>query len=149
MKVILKQDYKGLGKNESLVEVNDGFARNFLIPRGIAVEANPSNISVMRNRSAAELSQKKKEETNAKKLSGILEGAALEIPSKAGENGKLFGSVTAKDISDAIRQKFDIDIDKRKIIMEDTIKSLGEYKIAVKLHSGVDTQLMVKITRLL
>ena len=145
MKVILKEDVKGLGSKESLVNVSDGYARNYLIPRGLAVEATSVNMNVMKTKKEAEKSKKDRELAQAKELAEKLKNGEVVIKAKAGENGKLFGSITGKDISDYLKKNHKFDIDKKKIALSDSIKALGTYEAEVKLYSGVSTKLTVKI----
>ena len=145
MKVILKEDVKGLGSKESLVNVSDGYARNYLIPRGLAVEATSVNMNVMKTKKEAEKSKKDRELAQAKELAEKLKNVEVVIKAKAGENGKLFGSITGKDISDYLKKNHKFDIDKKKIALSDSIKALGTYEAEVKLYSGVSTKLTVKI----
>ena len=133
MKVILKQDVKGLGKKESMVEVSDGYARNFLMPRNLAVEASATNINVMKTRKEAEKTKKDRELAQAKELAEKIKDINVMIRTKAGESGKLFGSITSKDIADKLKADFKLDIDKKKIVLEDALKSLGTTKLEVKL----------------
>lgn len=144
MKVILKQDVKGLGKMEDLVNVSDGYARNFLFPRGLAAEANAGNINVMNTKKQAEKSKKDRELAQAKELALKVKETVVIIKSKSGENGKLFGSITSKDISDKLKSDFNIDIDKKKIVLPDPIKSLGTTEVEVKLYPEVSAKLTVK-----
>ena len=145
MKVILKQDIKGLGKKESMVEVSDGYARNYLLPKGLAVEANISNINVMNTKKQAEKMKKDKELANAKELAAKIKEITVVIKAKAGENGKLFGSITSKDIADKLKNDFGIDLDKRKLVMPEPLKGLGTYEIEAKLYPEVSSKLTVKI----
>ncbi len=145
MKVILKQDVKGLGKKEDLVNVSDGYARNFLFPRGLADEANASNINIMNTRKEAEKSKKNRELTHAKEQAKKLGDLEVVIKAKSGENGKLFGSITSKDISDKLKADFKIDIDKKKIVLPDALKATGTFEIDVKLYPEVSGKLKVKI----
>ncbi len=145
MKVILKQDVKGLGKKEDLVNVSDGYARNFLFPKGMAVEASASNINVMNTRRDAEKSKKDRELAHAKALAEKVKETVVVIKTKAGENGKLFGSITSKDISDKLKSDFSLDIDKKKINLPEAIKSLGELTVDVKLYPEVSAKLAVKV----
>jgi ribosomal protein L9 len=145
MKVILKQDVKGLGKKEDLVNVSDGYARNFLFPRNMAVEANASNINVMNTRKDAEKSKKDRELAHAKELAAKFKDIVVVIKTKAGENGKLFGSITSKDIADKLKADFKLDIDKKKIVMVDSLKSLGTTEVEVKVYPEVSAKLTVKI----
>lgn len=144
MKVILKQDVKGLGKKEDMVNVSDGYARNFLFPRGLAAEASASNINVMNTKKEAEKSKKDRELAHARELAAKVGETTVVIKSKAGENGKLFGSITSKDISDRLKADFNLDIDKKKIVLPDTIKSLGTIEVEVKLYPEVSAKLTVK-----
>lgn len=145
MKVILKQDVKGLGKSEQMVNVSDGYARNFLIPRGMAVEASSTNINVMKTRQEAEKSRKDRELAHAKELAAKLENVTVVISAKAGENGKLFGSITSKDITDKLKSQHKLDVDKRKLQLEEAIKALGTTEIEVRLYPEVSAKLTVKI----
>lgn len=145
MKVILKQDVKNLGKKNTLVNVSDGYARNFLIPKGLAAEASTSAINEMKMRKGAEKSKKENELANAQKLSEKINGITMTFHSKAGDNGKLFGSITSKDIADKLQKELKIKVDKRKIVLSDAIKSLGVYDIEVKLHPGVSSTLKVQV----
>jgi large subunit ribosomal protein L9 len=144
MKVILKQEVKGLGKKEDMVNVSDGYARNFLFPRGLAAEASASNINVMNTKKEAEKSKKDRELAQARELAAKVGQTTVVIKSKAGENGKLFGSITSKDISDKLKADFNLDIDKKKIVLPDTIKSLGSIEVEVKLYPEVSAKLTVK-----
>jgi len=145
MKVILKQDVKGLGKKEDLVNVSDGYARNFLFPRGLAVEATAANINIMNTRKEAEKSRKDRELANARELAKKLGGLEVVIKAKSGENGKLFGSITSKDISDKLKADFNIDIDKKKIVLPEALKSTGVFELDVKLYPEVSGKLKVRI----
>lgn len=145
MKVILKQDVKGLGKAEDLVNVNDGYARNFLFPRGLAAEANASNINIMNTKKEAEKSRKDRELAQAKELAARLKDVVVTIRTKSGDNGKLFGSITSKDISDQLKKSYMIDIDKKKMVLPEPIKSIGNFEIEVKLYPEVTGKLAVKI----
>ncbi|ANX02499.1 50S ribosomal protein L9 [Thermoclostridium stercorarium] len=145
MKVILMQDVKNLGKKNTLVEVSDGYARNYLIPKGLAKEATPSAINEMKMREKAEKAKKENELANARKLAEKLNGAVITFAAKAGDNGKLFGSITAMDISEKLEKDLNVQIDKRKIVLADAIKSLGVYDIELKLHTGVSAVIKVQV----
>jgi large subunit ribosomal protein L9 len=144
MKVILKQDVKGLGKKEDMVNVSDGYARNFLFPRGLAAEASASNINVMNTKKEAEKTRKDRELAHAKELAAKVKEITVTIKSKAGENGKLFGSITSKDICDRLKADFNLDIDKKKLVLPEPIKALGTTEVEVKLYPEVSTKLTVK-----
>ncbi|NJD02408.1 MAG: 50S ribosomal protein L9 [Ruminiclostridium sp.] len=145
MKVILKQDVKGLGRKEDMVNVSDGYARNFLFPRNIAVEASATNINVMNTKKDAEKSKKDRELAHARVLAAKVRDAVVVIKAKAGENGKLFGSITSKDIADKLKSDYKLDIDRKKIVMHDALKTLGTTELDVKLYPEVSTKLTVKI----
>jgi len=145
MKVILKEDVKGLGKKESMVDVSDGYARNFLIPKGLAVEANSSNINIMQTKKEAEKVKKEKELQQAKELAEKLKTVTVVFKTKAGESGKLFGSITSKDVADKLLKDHKLDIDKKKIHMPDSLKALGTYEAEVKLYPGVTGKLSIKV----
>ncbi|RCX21029.1 LSU ribosomal protein L9P [Anaerobacterium chartisolvens] len=145
MKVILKQDVKGLGKKESMVEASDGYARNYLLPRGLAVEASASNINVLNSKKDSERTKKERELAAAKLVAEKIKDIVVVIKSKAGENGKLFGSITSMDISSRLKKDFGLDIDKKKIQLHDSIKTLGTAEVEVKIYSEVSAKLKVKI----
>jgi len=145
MKLILTQDVKGLGKKDDIVNVSDGYARNFLLPRNLAVEATAGNINIMNAKKEAEKKKMEKELAEAKATAQKLSNMTIVFKTKAGENGKLFGSITSKDIADKMKQTYNIDIDKKKISMTDAIKSLGTTEVEVKLYPGVSAKLTVKV----
>lgn len=145
MKVILKQDVHNLGKKNAMVNVNDGYARNFLIPRGLAIEANAVAVNEMKMRENAEKTKKDQEMARAKKVAEKISGIVLTIRSKAGDSGKLFGSVTSMDISEKLEKDYKIQVDKRKIVLPEAIKTLGTYEIELKLYAGVSSTLKVQI----
>ena len=144
MEVILKQDVKGLGKKGQLVNTSDGYARNFLFPKGLAAEANAQAMSELKNKEDAERYRIKTETAAAKAAAERIEGKTIRISAKAGQNGKLFGSVTAKEIAETLKSTFDVSVDKRKITVEE-IKQYGTYEFEVKLYPGVSTQLYVLV----
>ncbi len=145
MKVILKQDVEKLGKKEDLVEVNNGYARNYLIPRGLAAEANAKNINIMKSKKNAEMAKKQKEMEGSKELAARIEGNTVTIKVKAGENGKLFGSITSMDIAEAMNKALGVNVDKKKISISEPIKTLGVADVEVRLHQGVHANLSVKV----
>lgn len=145
MKVILKQDVKNLGKKDQMVETSDGYARNYLIPKGLAEEATAANINIMNMKKEAEKTKKDRELAHARVLAEKLKEITVVIKAKAGENGKLFGSITSKDISDKLKQDFKLDIDKKKINLPDALKSLGTTEVEVRLYPQVASKLTVKI----
>ncbi len=147
MKVILTQDVKSQGKKDDVIEVNDGYARNFLIPRKLAIEATKSNMNELSNKKAAESFKAQQELEKAKEQGEKLKGKTVTIYQKTGAGNKLFGSVTAKEISEAIKSATGIDVDKKKIVIADTIKSLGEYEVELKLHVNVHVKMNVVIAQ--
>lgn len=144
MNVILKQDVKGLGKAGEKVKASDGYARNFLFPKGLAVEANAQALTEYKNSEASKQHKKEVEVQNANDAKALLDGKAVFVKAKAGQNGKLFGSVTSKDISAAIKEQLSVDIDKRKINIAD-IKNFGSYKAEIKLYPNISASLTVEV----
>ena len=144
MKVILLQDVKGTGKKGELVNVSDGYARNFLLPKKVAKEATAQAMSELKNREAAEKHRIDMEIAAAKASAEKLEGKTVRLTAKAGANGKLFGSVTPKDVAAAIAQQFSIELDKRKVVVED-IKAFGTYPVEVKLYNGISAAMFVMV----
>lgn len=145
MKVILLEDVKKLGKKGDLVDVSDGYARNFLFPRNLAKEATEGSLKQLKQVKDAIAKKKQKELEQAKELAKVLSNTTVTLKVKAGEQGKLFGSVTSKDISEALKKQYNIEVDRRKIELQEPIKSLGSYKVDVKLAPEVDAKLSVKI----
>ncbi|MDA8442795.1 MAG: 50S ribosomal protein L9 [Peptococcaceae bacterium] len=145
MKVILKVDVKTLGKKGSVIEVAEGYGRNYLLPRGLALEASGGNVKILEQKNAAEARKKAEEIAALKELAEKLDKLDVIIATKVGEAGKLFGSVTSKEIADILEKKHGIKLDKRKIELKESIKSLGVYNLAVKLHAEVQTTLKVTI----
>ena len=148
MKVILLQDVKSQGKKDDVIEVNDGYARNFLFPRKLAIEANKSNMNELGNRKAAENFKAEQELKKAKEQGEILSGKTVTIYQKTGAGDKLFGSVTSKDVSEALTMQHHIKIDKKKFVMPDGIKTLGTTVVDIKVHAGVTAKLKVEVTEL-
>jgi large subunit ribosomal protein L9 len=145
MKVILKADVKGLGKKDSMVEVSDGYARNFLIPKGLAIEATTTNINEMKNKNESDRMKKERELAKAKEMAEKIKNITLVFKAKASEGGKLFGSITNKDVADKLKADFKLDVDKKQIILEDAIKSLGTTEANIKLYPEVSAKLKIKI----
>lgn len=145
MKVILKQDVKSLGKKGELVNASDGYARNYLFPKGLAVEANASAMNDFNNKESAKKFHKAEEIKAAQELANKLEGKTFKLTAKAGANGKLFGSVTSKDVSKKIKDDLNTDIDKRKIVMQD-IKAFGTVQAEVKVYQGISAKIFVQVT---
>ncbi|MBR7082194.1 MAG: 50S ribosomal protein L9 [Oscillospiraceae bacterium] len=133
MKVILQQDVKGQGKKGQMIEASDGYARNFLIPKKLAVPATADNLNTMRLQEKAKQAQIEREKEEAREIVKKLESCVVKIASKAGAGGKLFGSVTTKEISDALREQFDINIEKQKIVQPEPIKAFGSYEVKCRM----------------
>lgn len=145
MKVILTEDVPNLGKKGSVANVSDGYARNYLFPRKLAVEANKANMDKLNKEKAAEEERVRHEMNEARVLAKRLENIEVTLKVKAGENGKLFGSVTSKDIADAIKEQHGIDLDKRRIDLKDAIKTTGVFEMSVKLYQGIDADIKVRV----
>lgn len=144
MKVILKQDVKGQGKKGQLVQVSDGYARNFLLPRGLAVEADSQAMNDLKNKESAQQYHLKVEKEEAQEAAAKLAGNAVKVTARAGQNGKLFGSVTSKEVAEALNRQFGVTVDKRKIVMTD-IKAFGSYEAEVKFPQGVTAKVTVMV----
>ena len=144
MKVVLKQDVKSLGKKGELVTVSDGYARNFLFPKNLASEANAQAMSELKNKEQAEKYRIETETAAAKAAAAKIEGKTVKVVAKAGQNGKLFGSVTSKEVAAQIKADFGVELDKRKVDVED-IKSFGTYPVTVMLNHGVTASLYVQV----
>ena len=145
MKVILLENIKGVGKKDDIINANDGYARNFLFPKNKAVEANATNLAKLKAKQNSENHKKEVEKSKAEKLKANLENISLRIEVKAGENGKIFGGVTAKEVSDELKKQKNIDIDKKKILLKETIKTVGIFNVDVKLYEGVIGKIKVNI----
>lgn len=145
MKVILKADIKGVGKKDEVINASDGYARNFLFPKNLAVEANAENMSKLKAKQDSNAYKKSQEKEEAKKIAEKLSKILLKIPVKAGENGKIFGGVSAKEISDLLKKEYKIEIDKKKIELKETIKTLGIRTITIKLYEGVIGNLKIDV----
>ena len=145
MKVILLEDVKSLGKKGEIVNVNDGYARNFLFPKNLAVEANNENMSKLKAKQDSNAYKKSQEKEEAQKIAQKLSKIQLKIPVKAGENGKIFGGVSAKEIADVLKEEYKIEVDKKKIELKETIKTLGIRTVNIKLYEGVIGNLKIDI----
>jgi len=146
MKVILTQDVKTLGKKNQLINVSDGYARNFLFKKKLAIEADAKNLNIMKDKIQSDNSKKDRELIEANILKSKLEDEEVKIEMLAGENGKLFGSITTKDIADAIKKQHKTEIDKRKIHLDEPIKSIGTTNVAIKVHSDVSININIVVT---
>ena len=146
MKVILQQDVKSQGKKGQMIEVSDGYARNFLFPKQLAVPATTDNINVMKQKERARLKQIETEKAEAKATAEKLESVVVRITAKAGDNGKLFGSITSKEISDGLESQFGISIEKNRILPAEPIKSFGTYEVKCKLGYEISGTIHLIVT---
>ncbi len=146
MKVILLQDVKGVGKKDQIVNASEGYAKNFLFPKNLALEANAGNMKQLENKHKAEAAKAQEELEKAQTLASEIEKMNVKVEVKIGENGKLFGAVTNKEIGAAIKEQYKMDIDKKKIVLADSIKATGEKEVSVKLHPKVTAKLKVNVT---
>ncbi|MFO7172653.1 MAG: 50S ribosomal protein L9 [Bacillota bacterium] len=145
MKVILKQDVKGLGKKGSVVEVAEGYARNYLFPRGLAVEAAGGAMRALEEQKKAERMKEERLRREAQALRDRLHGQTVRVPVRAGEGGRLFGSVTTKDIADAISRLLGQEFDRKKVELEEPIKALGTYPVLLRLGYEITAQIRVEV----
>jgi len=145
MKVILLQDVPNLGKRGDSVEVSPGYARNYLLPKGLVVEATPAALKEWDARASREQEKASRELAQARALAEKLSQREIQVAAKAGEGGRLFGSVTSKDLSEAVSRQLGLQIDRRKIHLEENLKSLGTFTVTVRLHPEVMADLKVKI----
>lgn len=145
MKVILTQDIKGVGKKDEVINANDGYARNFLFPKKMAVEANAKNMSALKGRQDSANFKKEQEKEKANEIKEKLSKIMLTIKVKSGENGKIFGSITTKEISIELQNQYNIEIDKKKINLKEPIKEIGVFNIEIKLYDGIIGKLKINI----
>ena len=145
MKVILQQDVKGQGKKGQMIEASDGYARNFLLPRKLAVPATAENINTMKMQEKAKKAQEAAEKAEAQAIAEKLAGITVKVTAKGGNGGRLFGAVTSKEISDALKAQFGLDIAKTKLVQEEPIKAFGGYKLKVKLGYEITGTLSVMV----
>jgi len=146
MQVILTQDVKGQGKKGELINVSDGYARNFLLPKKLATEATKENLNVMKGQKEAAEYKKQKELEEAKEIAAKIGEVIVNLSAKAGSNGKLFGSITNKDVAEALKMQHHIKLDKKKFVLPDGIKTLGTTEVEIKIYPEVTAKLKVKVT---
>jgi large subunit ribosomal protein L9 len=146
MEIILREDIERLGTRGQVVKVASGYARNFLLPKRLAVAATDANRKIVEQERQAHLRREAKQKGEAEDLSKLLNGVVVTIAQKAGENDQLFGSVTSKDVADALAQK-NFTIDRRKVLLEEPIKQLGEFKVPVRLHKDVTAEVTVQVVK--
>ena len=145
MKVILLQDIKGVGKKDQIINANDGYAKNFLFPKKLAVLADSNNLKKLENQHKVEEAKKQEEILKAQNLANLIETKVVKIMVKIGDNGKIFGAVTNKEISTELKKQHNIEIDKKKILLEESIKTVGEKQVDIKLHPKVLAKLKLII----
>ena len=145
MKVILKADIKGVGKKDQIINASDGYARNFLFPKNLAVEANAENMSKLKAKQDSNAFKKSQEKEEAQKIADKLSKILMKVQVKAGENGKIFGGVSSKEIAENLEKQYNIKVDKKKIDLKETIKTLGMFTIEIKLYEGVVGKLKIDV----
>lgn len=145
MKVILQQDIKGKGKRGQMIEVSDGYARNYMLPRKLAVPATTDNVNTMRMTDKAQQEKRQKEREEAFETANRMKKITVTVRAKGGGAGRLFGSVTTQEIADALKKEHGIVLDKRRIVMEETIKTVGEYRVKCKLGYEITAELKLRI----
>lgn len=145
MEVILLQDVKSLGKKGDIVKVNDGYAKNFIFPKKLGVEASSKNRQELENQKAAEAERQRKILEDAKAFGAELEKLTIVTKIKVGEGGRTFGSISTKEISEAIKKQFGKEVDKKKLVLSEAIKNVGTYNVPVKLHPQVTVEIKVKV----
>lgn len=146
MKVILLADVKGTGKKEEIVNVSDGYARNFLFPKKLAVESTPGAAREIERKKAAERAREMERRAEAEKKAGLLRGKVITVTAKCGAHGRLYGSVTGQEIADALKKQYQVDVDKRKIDLSDAIRTVGETEVVVKLYPEISAKMTVRVT---
>ena len=145
MKVILLSDIKGVGKKDQIINANDGYARNYLFPKKLAVEANAGNMANLKAKQESNQYRKDMQKEEAIALENKMKDIVLTLKVKAGENGKIFGGVTAKEISENLKNQYKIDVDKKRINLSETIKNVGTFNVDIKLYEGVIGKLKVNV----
>ncbi len=146
MKVILLQDVKGKGKKGQMIEASDGYARNFLLPRKMAIEATADNVNTMKMNDKAKAEQAAREKAQAQEFAQKLKDVTVEIKAKAGSGGRLFGSITSAEVSEALKTQFGMNIDKKKIVQEEAIKSFGTFSMKAKLGYEIVATITVHVS---
>jgi len=145
MKVILKTDIKGVGKKDEVINASDGYARNFLFPKNLAVEANSENMNKLNGKQNSVKFQKDQEKEAAKKIAEKLSKISLRVKVQSGENGKIFGGVSSKEIAQELEKEYKIKVDKKKIELKETIKTLGTKEVEIRLYEGVVGKIKLEI----
>jgi len=147
MKVILLQDVKGTGTKNQILNVSDGFARNFLFPKKLAAEATPNAVKEIERKRAVEEKKEMERKEEAMKKAAELRGKTVVIAAKCGDAGRLYGSITAQEIADALKEQHGVEVDKRKIELKDPIRQLGEIKVSVWVYSGITTEMVISVIK--
>ena len=145
MKVILLQDIKNVGKKDEIINANDGYARNFLFPKNLAIEATKDNLLKLQAKKDSKAHKKSLEIEEFKKQAETINKLTLELKVKAGENGKIFGGVTSKEISEELNKQYKIQVDKKKIVLKETIKNIGRFTVDIKFGDGINAKLTLNI----
>lgn len=145
MKVILLDNIKGVGKKDEVINASDGYARNYLLPRKLAVEANAENMGKLKNKQDSAKHKKDVEREKAEEIANKMKDITVVVKVKAGDNGRIFGGVTSKEIAENLKEQYKIDIDKKKIVLDETIKNLGTFNVNIKLFEGVTGVLKVSV----
>lgn len=146
MKVILLQDIKNVGKKEQTIEANDGYARNYLFPKKLAIEATKDNLAKLQAKKTSEANKKKAEIEANKEIAKKIEKLELIVKARVGENSKIFGGITSKEISEELKKQFGFEIDRKKIALKESIKNLGRYTAEIKFGDGINAELSVNVT---
>ena len=145
MKVILTQDVKGQGKKGELVNVSDGYARNFLFPRGLATEANAAAMNELKNREEAAAFHKEQEKKQAQETAAAIDGKTVKLTARAGQGGRLFGAVTSKEIAEELNKQYGLSVPKQKIVLEEPIKTFGVHRVKAKLYQDIAGEILVQV----
>ena len=146
MKVILTQDVKGKGKKGQMIEVSDGYARNFMLPRKLAIEATPDAVNTMKMNDKAKAEQMAREKAQAQEFAEKLKDITVELKAKSGNGGRLFGSITSQEVSDALKKQAGISVDKKKIVQDEPIKSFGTFSLKAKLGYEIVATITVHVS---
>ena len=146
MKVILNADVKGQGKKGEMVEVSEGYARNYLLPRNLAIKATADNLNTLKQKEQAKKAQVEREKAKAKENAARLAASVVKVRAKGGDNGKLFGSVTSKEISEALKEQYGIELEKNRIVLEENIKSFGSYEVKCRLGHEISGTIHLVVT---
>ena len=145
MKVILLADIKGVGKKDQVINASDGYARNFLFPKKLALEANNENMAKLKAKNESKAYKKEMDIKEAKSVKEKIEKITMKMVVKAGENGKIFGGVTSKEIAENLKKEYLIEIDKKKVLLPETIKNIGTFTVDIKLYEGIIAQLKLNV----